>query len=148
MLCGVASGSSGKTTVCTLQACCRLRVNRGLRTAAPQGAEPDYVDPMFHAALIGAKTGSLDGFFTGPQVLRYLLARESAGMDLSILEGVMGYYDGIAATSQASSYAVAAATGTPAVLVVPARRARALSAAAVVEGCCAGFSRTVTSEVI
>ena len=47
----------------------------------------------------------------------------------------MGYYDGIAATSQASSYAVAAATGTPAVLVVPAK-GMGLSVAAVVEGYC------------
>lgn len=90
---------------------------------------------MFHATVIGAKTGNLDGFFTGPERLRYLLARESAGMDISILEGVMGYYDGIAATSQASSYAVAAATGTPAVLVVPAK-GMGLSVAAVVEGYC------------
>ena len=131
MLCGVMSGSGKTTVTCGLL---QALVNRGLRTAAFK-CGPDYIDPMFHATVIGAKTGNLDGFFTGPQVLRYLLARESAGMDLSILEGVMGYYDGIAATSQASSYAVAAATGTPAVLVVPAK-GMGLSVAAVVEGCC------------
>lgn len=131
MICGVMSGSGKTTVTCGLL---QALVNRGLRAAAFK-CGPDYIDPMFHATVIGAKTGNLDGFFTGPQVLRYLLARESAGMDLSILEGVMGYYDGIAATSQASSYAVAAATGTPAVLVVPAK-GMGLSVAAVVEGCC------------
>ena len=131
MLCGVMSGSGKTTVTCGLL---QTLVNRGLRTAAFK-CGPDYIDPMFHATVIGAKTGNLDGFFTGPERLRYLLARESAGMDISILEGVMGYYDGIAATSQASSYAVAAATGTPAVLVVPAK-GMGLSVAAVVEGYC------------
>ena len=90
MLCGVMSGSGKTTVTCGLL---QTLVNRGLRTAAFK-CGPDYIDPMFHATVIGAKTGNLDGFFTGPERLRYLLARESAGMDISILEGVMGYYDG------------------------------------------------------
>ena len=84
MLCGVMSGSGKTTVTCGLL---QTLVNRGLRTAAFK-CGPDYIDPMFHATVIGAKTGNLDGFFTGPERLRYLLARESAGMDISILEGV------------------------------------------------------------
>ena len=53
--------------------------------------------------------------------MQFLLDRGAAGTDLSVLEGAMGYYDGIASTDQGSSYAVAAATQTPVILVVPAR---------------------------
>ena len=83
MLCGVMSGAGKTTVTCGLL---QALVNRA-SGRRPLSAGPDYIDPMFHATVIGAKTGNLDGFFTGPQVLRYLLARESAGMDLSILEG-------------------------------------------------------------
>lgn len=133
MLCGVQSGSGKTTVTCGLL---QALVNRGLRTAAFK-CGPDYIDPMFHATVIGAKTGNLDAFFTPPETLRFLLAREAAGMDISVLEGVMGYYDGIAATSRASSYEVAVRTGTSAVLVVPAK-GMGVSVAALVGGYC-GF---------
>ena len=58
MLCGVMSGSGKTTVTCGLL---QALVNRGLRTAAFK-CGPDYIDPMFHATVIGAKTGNLDGF--------------------------------------------------------------------------------------
>ena len=60
MLCGVMSGSGKTTVTCGLL---QTLVNRGLRTAAFK-CGPDYIDPMFHATVIGAKTGNLDGFFS------------------------------------------------------------------------------------
>lgn len=60
----------------------------------------------FTAGVIGAKSRNLDGFFAEPELLRALLCRNSEGCDISVLEGVMGYYDGAASTSLASSYAV------------------------------------------
>lgn len=131
LLGGVMSGS-GKTTV----ACGLLQAfqNRGLRPSSFK-CGPDYIDPMFHASVMGVKSGNLDGFFTDGQTMQFLLDRGAAGTDLSVLEGAMGYYDGIASTDQGSSYAVAAATQTPVILVVPAR-GMGLSVAAVIEGYC------------
>ena len=130
MLAGTGSGC-GKTTVscAVMQALC----NRGLRVGAFK-CGPDYIDPMFHSRIIGAESANLDLFLFGPETLRSLMAGHASDRDVSILEGVMGYYDGLSLTSsEAGSYAVAQASETPAVLVVNARGA-ALSVLAVIGG--------------
>ncbi len=124
-----ASGG-GKTTV-TLGLLQAL-LERGLRPASFK-CGPDYIDPLFHREVVGVDGYNLDLFFSPPSVVRGLLARGSAGADIAVLEGVMGYYDGIGDNSDASSWAVAAATGTPAVMVVNARGA-SLSLAALLNG--------------
>jgi cobyrinic acid a,c-diamide synthase len=127
---GVSSGS-GKTTVAcgVIQA---LR-NRGMRLSAFK-CGPDFIDPMFHARVLGSPSHNLDLFFTEEETVRGLLLRHSAGAQLAVLEGVMGYYDGVGGTTpKAGSYDLSRATETPAVLVVPARGA-SLSLAAVVGG--------------
>ena len=130
LLTGVSSGC-GKTTV----ACAVLQalVDRGLRVGAFK-CGPDYIDPMFHSRIIGAKSGNLDLFFFRENTLRYLLARNSRDRDVSVIEGVMGYYDGAGlASTLASSWETARAAEAPAVLVVPAKGA-ALSILAVIQG--------------
>ena len=131
LLCGASSGSGKTTITCGLL---QALVNRGLRTAAFK-CGPDYIDPMFHSTVIGAKSRNLDSFFAPADTLRYLLQQNAAGCDISVIEGVMGYYDGIATTSQASSHQVAAETQTPAVLIVNVA-GMSLSAAAIVSGFC------------
>jgi len=127
-----APGSgSGKTMITCglLQALC----DRGLRVSSFK-CGPDYIDPMFHEKVIGAKSGNLDLFFAPPATLRRLFLRGAAGTDVSVIEGVMGYYDGLgAATDAASSYDVARTVAAPAVLVVDAR-GQSLSALATLEG--------------
>lgn len=118
MLAAPASGS-GKTTVtcAVLQA---LR-GRGLRLHAFK-CGPDYIDPMFHERVIGAKGSNLDAFFYEDATIRWLLARHGEAADLAVLEGVMGYFDGSGFESSLhSSHQIAKATQTPVVLVVPAR---------------------------
>lgn len=130
VLAGTNSGC-GKTTV----ACAILQafVNRGLSVAACK-CGPDYIDPMFHSRIIGAKSSNLDPFFFDDDTLRYLLAENSRGCDLAVIEGVMGYYDGLSLTStQASTFEVAQKTESPAVLIVNTRGA-ALSVLASVQG--------------
>ena len=94
---------------------------------------PDYIDPMFHASALHTPCRNLDLQFVDENTLRYLMARGSEGFSLAVVEGVMGYYDGVGLTTQASSYTVARATDTPAVLVVDARGA-AHSVLAVIHG--------------
>lgn len=114
MFAAPASGS-GKTTftVGLLQSL----VNRGLKPAAFK-CGPDYIDPMFHREVLGMPGHNLDLYFTPPDTARGLLCRTAAKADVSVLEGVMGFYDGVAATTRASSWNLAAETGTPVVLIV------------------------------
>ena len=110
VLAGTNSGC-GKTTVTC--AVLQALVSRGLRVGAAK-CGPDYIDPMFHSRIIGAKSSNLDAFFFDPDTLRYLLARNARGCDVTVIEGVMGYYDGLGLTStRASTYEVARETQSP-----------------------------------
>lgn len=118
LLAGVQSGC-GKTTVsCAIM---QAFVNRGLRLHAFK-CGPDYVDPLFHQRIIGTKGSNLDLFFYDDNTLLSLLTRHGEQADLTILEGVMGYYDGWSFDSaEKSSHSIARLTQTPAVLVANAR---------------------------
>ena len=125
------SSGSGKTMVtCGLLQAIR---NRGLRAASFK-CGPDYIDPMFHSGVIGTQSVNLDTFFTSPELTRALFMRRAAGCDISVLEGVMGFYDGLGGVSvRASAYDVAAATDTPVILVVDCQ-GTSLSLAAYIKG--------------
>ena len=129
LLCASASGGGKTTVTCAiLQALMDRRLNP---VAFKCG--PDYIDPMFHSEIIGAKSRNLDLFFLGEDKTRYLLEKNSAGSGLALIEGVMGYYDGIAMSHEASAYHLARATETTAVLVLDGRGS-ARTLAAVVHG--------------
>ena len=118
MLAAPSSGS-GKTMI----TCGILQsfVNRGLSPASFK-CGPDYIDPMFHTKVIGARSRNLDTFFTEEAVTRYLFAKTAVNAGVSVLEGVMGIFDGLGGTSpRASSYDLASVTDTPVILVVNAR---------------------------
>lgn len=130
LLAGTNSGC-GKTTLCC--ALLQALVNRNMQVGAFK-CGPDYIDPMFHSRIIGTHSANLDSFFFSENTLRYLLAKDSHGCDVSILEGVMGFYDGLSLDStKASTYEVAKITRTPVVLVVNAAGA-AMSVLAVIQG--------------
>ena len=130
VIAGTNSGC-GKTTVTC--AVLQALVNRGLSVAAAK-CGPDYIDPMFHSRIIGAKSANLDPFFFDEATLRYLLAQNAAGCAVTIIEGVMGYYDGLGlTTTRASTWETAQKTASPTILVVNARGA-ALSVLAAVQG--------------
>lgn len=114
-----AASGSGKT-LCTCGLLQALK-NRGLETVSFK-CGPDYIDPMFHTKVIGTRSRNLDTFFTGRDVTRYLLQKNGAGADVAVIEGVMGYYDGLAGISaEASAWELADVTDTPAVLLVNCR---------------------------
>ena len=115
LIAGTNSGC-GKTTV----TCALLRAlkNRGLQVQSFK-CGPDYIDPMFHREVIGVPARNLDPFFSTPEQLRRQLG--GARDRLSVLEGVMGYYDGIGVDGRASTWEVARATETPVILVVNVR---------------------------
>ena len=130
LLAGTNSGCGKTTVVCgVLQAL----INRNMKVGAFK-CGPDYIDPMFHSEIIGAKSANLDLFFFCGNTARYLMARKGGESDICVIEGVMGYYDGLGmTTTKASSYEVAQVTDSPVVLIVDAKGA-ALSVLATIHG--------------
>lgn len=128
LIAGTGSGC-GKTTM----ACAMLQAlkNRGLDVASFK-CGPDYIDPMFHSEIIGAPSANLDLYFAGEELARGLFLKHSE--QLNVIEGVMGYYDGLSMEStEASSWHVSRVLSAPAILIANAR-GMALSVAAVVKG--------------
>ena len=129
----LAAGSSGSGK--TLITCGLLEalVERGLKTTSFK-CGPDYIDPMFHSRVIGTKSRNLDTFFTGSEVTKYLLTRNARDCEIAVMEGVMGFYDGVAGTTTtASAYDLAKVTDTPVILIVNSR-GMSVSLAAYVKG--------------
>ena len=85
------SGSGKTTVVCGVL---RALLNKKLKVAAFKSG-PDYIDPMFHSKVIGAKSRNLDLFLTGRENVKRLLAKNSSSCDIAVLEGAMGFYDGM-----------------------------------------------------
>ena len=131
ILIGAPGSGSGKTLLtCGLLTAFK---RRGLSCRAYK-CGPDYIDPMFHRSVLGVASGNLDSYFSSPGEIRRRVGEETADRDITVIEGVMGYYDGLGGDSaEASSYHIASITGTPAVLVVNGRGA-GLSLAALVKG--------------
>ncbi|MBK7721147.1 MAG: cobyrinate a,c-diamide synthase [Austwickia sp.] len=116
-----ASGH-GKTTVAVgLMAALRAR---GL-AVAPGKVGPDYIDPGYHALATGRPGRNLDPYLCSPALIVPLLwhaADHPTPADLTVIEGVMGLYDGRLGTQGFASTAhVARLTESPILLVVDAR---------------------------
>ncbi|WP_018924535.1 cobyrinate a,c-diamide synthase [Salsuginibacillus kocurii] len=130
VIAGTGSGS-GKTTVAV-----------GLMKAfKQQGYEvqgfkcgPDYIDPTYHTAVTKRRSRNLDSWMMTPEVMQEVLRRGSKEVDISIVEGVMGFYDGKDPTSNKGSTAeISVLTKSPVILVVDCGGV-ARSAAAIVKG--------------
>lgn len=130
MIAGISSGSGKTTLVCGILQALK---NRGIQIAASK-CGPDYIDPMFHSKVIGIPSNNIDLFFATPECATYLMARNAKDADLAVIEGVMGYYDGMQMDSiKGSSYDVARTTKTPVILVVPCK-GMALSVIPIIQG--------------
>lgn len=130
LIAGVTSGS-GKTTVV-------LGILKALRDKYRLQAYkvgPDYVDTKFHARITGRPTRNLDNYLIpNSKTLSYLFTTETDDIDLGVVEGVMGLYDGLGTDKDAYSTAsVAKQLDIPVILVVNAR-ATSTSAAAILKG--------------
>ena len=107
---------SGKTTMT-----CALLMALKRRGCAPCAFKsgPDYIDPMFHRAVLGVESRSLDLFFSAPETVRALYAKGAAGHGAAVCEGAMGFYDGLGGVSdRASAWHLADTLDLPVLLVV------------------------------
>ena len=129
MIAGCSSGSGKTSAACGLM---RALNGQGLRVRGFK-CGPDYIDPMYHKLATGAASRNLDLFMCGAQTVKYLFGSNARGVDISVVEGVMGLYDGVADSDRCSSNHIADATRTPVIIVFDPKGA-ALSAAAALRG--------------
>jgi len=117
------SSGSGKTLItCGLL---QALVNRKMNVSSFK-CGPDFIDPMFHEKVIGTRSGNIDLFMAGRDTAKHLFCRSAEGSDISVIEGVMGFYDGIGpASTESSSYDVSSQLDVPVMLVVNGRGASA-----------------------
>lgn len=130
VIAGTSSGV-GKTT-CTL----------GLMAAFQQLGKkvqgfkvgPDYIDPSYHTAITGRVSRNLDTWMCEEETMKEIFLRGSEEAELSIIEGVMGFFDGRDPLSnQGSTADISLLLSAPVILVVNAAGI-ARSAAAIVLG--------------
>lgn len=109
MLAGVSSGI-GKTTI-------SMALMSVFKNVSPFKVGPDYIDPTFHQFITGNKSYNLDLFLMGEEGVRFSFFKHQK--DISIVEGVMGLYDGIDNTLDNNSSAhLSRILGLPVILVV------------------------------
>lgn len=114
MIAGLSSGV-GKTTI-----------SMGLmayfsKTMAVQPFKvgPDYIDPAFHSQITGRQCRNLDSYLMDDSTIRYLYNRQAIEADMTIIEGVMGLYDGAEIGSEIGTSAfLAKILDIPVILVV------------------------------
>lgn len=95
---------------------------------------PDYIDPSYHTAVTGRVSRNLDSWMFNHQTVREIVARASEGADISIIEGVMGFFDGKSPLEDIGSTAdISMITESPVLLIVNCA-SMARSAAAIVKG--------------
>lgn len=124
VIAGTSSGSGKTTVTCAVLA---ILKKRSLFPVAFK-CGPDYLDPMFHSAVIGVESANLDPFFLDGNGLKGVLCTHtelhSRQQILAVIEGVMGYYDGTGEDGlENSTYAVAEKTESPVILVVSGKGA-------------------------
>lgn len=116
---GAMSSGSGKTLLtCGLL---QMFMDRGYKTVSFK-CGPDYIDPMFHSHILGTKSRNLDSFLAEEETVTYLLGENAKDMDIAVIEGVMGFYDGLGGIStKGSTYDVARITKSPVILIINAK---------------------------
>ena len=122
---GTHSGC-GKTTVTlgVMAALCKRGVN-----AQPFKCGPDFIDPTLHRLVTGKVSRNLDVRMCGAEYVQQLFAGQAPENGISIIEGVMGLFDG----GNGSAAHLATLLHIPVILVVDVRSA-AESVAAVIKG--------------
>ena len=101
MIAAMHSGSGKTVMTCGLM---RAFSRRGM-TVEGFKCGPDYIDPMFHRRVLGVPSRNLDLYLQGKSGVERTLQKQQG--KLAILEGAMGFYDGLGGTTQASAWAVA-----------------------------------------
>lgn len=117
IIAGTHSGV-GKTTL-TLGLISALR-KKGINAQSFKTG-PDYIDPSFHAEVSGRACGNLDTWLLPKGAVIELFKRRAKDSDISVIEGVMGLYDGLKDNEQGSTAHLAKILDCPVILILDAR---------------------------
>jgi cobyrinic acid a,c-diamide synthase len=110
-----ANSGCGKTTV----TCGILKALHDRNVdIQPFKCGPDYIDPMLHGHIAGKSCRNLDPFFLEEDELRDVFVKDAKKAEFSVIEGVMGYYDGMGVGHEKSTHTVTMATQTPTILIL------------------------------
>lgn len=124
-----AASGSGKTTI-TAGLLAALK-NRGLNVQSYK-IGPDYIDTGWHELASGKISHNLDSWLVGKDKIKEIFIETAFRADISIIEGVMGLYDGgrggISSTAEISKL-----LNAPVILIIDAK-SMGTSAAAVALG--------------
>lgn len=130
MIAAPSSGDGKTMLTCGLLALLR---KKGVEVQAFK-CGPDFIDPLFHRNVLGVESCNLDSFFQKPEEIRQLAGRCAGEGRLCLVEGVMGYFDGLGGVSATgSSWEMAGILNIPVILVVDGRGA-SLSLCALIQG--------------
>jgi cobyrinic acid a,c-diamide synthase len=117
VIAGTNSGV-GKTTF--VSGLCGALRHRGLRVSVFK-CGPDYLDPTYHFRAAGVHSQTLDGWMMGNESVLSTFQSAAKDSDIAVIEGVMGLFDGVEATSDIGSTAeIAKWLGAPVLLVINA----------------------------
>lgn len=130
LIAGTNSGV-GKTTISL--GIMQALTKRNLKVQ-PYKVGPDYIDPSYHTFITGRDSRNLDSYMLDDEKIKYIFKNASKDADISVIEGVMGLYDGfgIDLNSCTSSY-TSKILKSPVILVINGK-AMSSSAAAMVLG--------------
>ncbi|CEN89732.1 cobyrinic acid a [[Clostridium] sordellii] len=130
LIAGTNSGV-GKTTISL--GIMQALTKRNLKVQ-PYKVGPDYIDPSYHTFITGRDSRNLDSYMLDDEKIKYIFKNASKDADISVIEGVMGLYDGLGIdlNSCTSSY-TSKILKSPVILVINGK-AMSSSAAAMVLG--------------
>ncbi len=125
------SSGTGKTTVtCGFLSALKYRN----QNVVSYKCGPDYIDTLFHSNVLNVNCYNIDTFLMGEKNVINLFCQNAFEKQIAVIEGVMGYYDGIGGIStDSSTYHIASLTKTPVILVVNAK-GMSLSIVALLKG--------------
>lgn len=106
---------AGKTTV-TRALLAALKA-KGL-SVQPFKIGPDFIDPMYHTAIVGKPSINLDLWMMGEDGIREVYSRWSQDADVAVIEGMGALFDGANGTGEGSAAHIAAILGVPVVVVI------------------------------
>ena len=112
---GAPSSGSGKTVIGLCIAGVMLK--RGYKVQ-PFKIGPDFIDPTHFEHSIGIPAVNLDVYMMGEEGVKKSYFRWSKGKDFCLIEGVMGFFDGVSGTVSGSSAHISKILNIPSVLII------------------------------
>lgn len=128
LIAGTSSGV-GKTTISLgiMQALTKRNMK-----VQPYKVGPDYIDTSYHTFITGRDSRNLDSYMLDDEQVKYVFNKASKDADISVVEGVMGLFDGIGIDlDNCTSSHTSKILKTPVILVINGKAMAASSAAMV-----------------